>query len=246
LKPFAQATDIAGGEKYPTLSLIPVLVNIIRSTLSTNNSKNEGEIVQELKAALLMALDNRFSKLFTESSLALKAAAIHPLYGSLPWVSEEVKDAVWEGLLEEALLFHQPPQNPSVLRPIIPPEMVKISLQGLRAFFTQNEKKLAATATEKNMTAIDFALFWWKTVGSISYPHLTDLAKALLAIPATSVPSERVFSIAGWLFSQRRRNMTAENLEDFIFIHENALAPERLLELIHQYHNIQKQETSRK
>ena len=36
---------------------------------------------------------------------------------------------------------------------------------------------------------------WWRTYAS-KYPHLSLMARDFLAIPATSVPSEQVFSIA--------------------------------------------------
>ncbi len=43
-----------------------------------------------------------------------------------------------------------------------------------------------------------------------------------LAVPATSASSERVFSGAGFLFSERRRGMASESLASLVFIRENA------------------------
>ena len=42
-----------------------------------------------------------------------------------------------------------------------------------------------------------------------------------LAIPATSASAERVFSIAGWVFDQRRRSMDAERLSQLVEIHQH-------------------------
>jgi hypothetical protein len=42
-----------------------------------------------------------------------------------------------------------------------------------------------------------------------------------LAIPASSAPVERVFSGAGYVFSQRRHSLLAEGLECLVFVREN-------------------------
>ncbi len=42
-----------------------------------------------------------------------------------------------------------------------------------------------------------------------------------LAIPASSAPSERVFSGAGYIFSKRRQAMSPETLTSLVFCREN-------------------------
>ncbi len=42
-----------------------------------------------------------------------------------------------------------------------------------------------------------------------------------LAIPASSAPSERVFSGAGYIFSKRRQAMAPETLSSLVFCREN-------------------------
>lgn len=48
---------------------------------------------------------------------------------------------------------------------------------------------------------------WWRTYES-RFPNLSRMARDYLAIPATSVPSERCFSIAGSVLTKRRSSMT--------------------------------------
>ena len=50
------------------------------------------------------------------------------------------------------------------------------------------------------------------------FPHLSILARKYLAIPASSVPSERVFSLAGNLVSKKRARMSPSNVDMFIFL----------------------------
>ena len=54
-----------------------------------------------------------------------------------------------------------------------------------------------------------------------TYPTLYKTAKALLSIPATSVPSERVFSLAGFIVRKRRARLTSGNVNTLIFLNKN-------------------------
>ena len=63
-------------------------------------------------------------------------------------------------------------------------------------------------------------LAWWRDHEK-HLPKLARLAKKYLAIPATSVPSERVFSKAGQLVSARRANLNPKNVDMIIFLNKN-------------------------
>ena len=62
-------------------------------------------------------------------------------------------------------------------------------------------------------------LQWWKQQGH-AFPRLSILSRSLLCIPATSVPSERVFSKAGELVSARRANLSKKNVDMLIFLNK--------------------------
>jgi hypothetical protein len=55
------------------------------------------------------------------------------------------------------------------------------------------------------------ALDWWHQHQSI-YPNLFRMACDYLAIPATSIPSERLFSNAGQLITDRRNCLKANTI----------------------------------
>ena len=63
-------------------------------------------------------------------------------------------------------------------------------------------------------------LNWWKTRKN-EYPYLFKAVKALLCTPATSVPSERVFSEAGYISRARRSKILPVNLNKNLFIKKN-------------------------
>ncbi|XP_061721718.1 uncharacterized protein LOC133528367 [Cydia pomonella] len=54
-----------------------------------------------------------------------------------------------------------------------------------------------------------------------SYPWLYALVRALMSIPATSTPSERVFSVAGLVLSAKRCRLSPSNVDKIIFVHDN-------------------------
>ena len=63
-------------------------------------------------------------------------------------------------------------------------------------------------------------LTWWKD-NEKDYKIFSNLAKKYLCIPATSVPSERLFSKAGELVSIRRNRLKSKNVDMLLFLNKN-------------------------
>lgn len=70
-------------------------------------------------------------------------------------------------------------------------------------------------------------LLWWK-VQADRLPILSKLARRVLCIPATSAPSERVFSTAGLTVANARAALNSENAAALIFLHDSWPEVERL------------------
>jgi len=65
-------------------------------------------------------------------------------------------------------------------------------------------------------------LQWWAGAGNRSrFPAVATLAQQLLCIPATSVPSERLFSKAGDVIPKKRNSLDPLKAEKIIFLMEN-------------------------
>ena len=64
-------------------------------------------------------------------------------------------------------------------------------------------------------------LRWWRERES-EFPKLAKIAQIVLAIPATSVPSERLFSSAGELLSKKRLRMKPDLADKLLFLRENS------------------------
>ena len=62
---------------------------------------------------------------------------------------------------------------------------------------------------------------WWKNVGQYQFPYLFECAKKYLCQPATSVPSERVFSKAGYILNKKRASLGKPVANMLITLHHN-------------------------
>ena len=78
-------------------------------------------------------------------------------------------------------------------------------------------KELQFTRKEKEELNI---LKWWKD-NKNTYPSLFKAAKSMLHIPATSVPAERIFLLAGHIVRLRRSRLFPINVNQFIFLSKN-------------------------
>lgn len=53
------------------------------------------------------------------------------------------------------------------------------------------------------------------------FPHLRNLAQIILAVPATSTPSERIFSTTGLILNAKRTTLSPENVGKIQMVHGN-------------------------
>ncbi len=63
-------------------------------------------------------------------------------------------------------------------------------------------------------------LMWWKGHEAF-YPNIARLALKYLAIPASTAPAERVFSVAKNILVKKRWRLLPERLEKCIFLRHN-------------------------
>lgn len=63
---------------------------------------------------------------------------------------------------------------------------------------------------------------WWRENKQL-YPNLSSLARIYLSAPGTSVYSERVFSEAGNVYTDKRSRLSPDHAELLIFLHHNLL-----------------------
>ena len=63
-------------------------------------------------------------------------------------------------------------------------------------------------------------LQYWKK-NKLQYPLLAQLARKYLAPPCTTVPSERLFSTAGNIVTDKRTRLDIDKVEMLLFLNKN-------------------------
>jgi hypothetical protein len=87
-------------------------------------------------------------------------------------------------------------------------------------------------------------LIWWKNHAS-QFPMLSKFAKQFLCVPATSAPSERIFSATGNTLTKKRNRLKSSMTSVLVFLHNcwdhmEQYKGEELIELSKRVKNIRK------
>lgn len=80
------------------------------------------------------------------------------------------------------------------------------------------QRYLSSTRSKEEATLS--LLEWWKK-NEMIYPRLAVLAKKYLAVPASSVPSERVFSLSGTIVCKKRSRLCPDMVDTLVFLSSN-------------------------
>lgn len=70
--------------------------------------------------------------------------------------------------------------------------------------------------------SIDPLKWWWAKKKDGMFIQLIPIVRKFLCIPATSVPSEQLFSKAGELIREKRNAISPENVNMILFLNKNA------------------------
>jgi len=103
-------------------------------------------------------------------------------------------------------------------------EVAEESIESIVTKELENFKKDKGVHLFVNATDADKGfncpLQWWK-LNHGEYPNIWMLAKRILSVPATSAPSERVFSVASLIATKKRGSLKPDNVNMLVFLKEN-------------------------
>jgi len=236
LQPFCDAITQWSGQKYVTVSMVYLVIFGFLDLIRFNS--NDRESVVELKSRLTEEVNNRFIPDWFPKVLPLAASLLNPRYKSLPFLSSDDKAKVklYANVLYNMLLTRRHESSSSTTTA----GTMNVALAVAAASSATSDlirRVYSVSQTEqqrgfldeledfiRDSTSTDLSLCpleWWKA-NATRYPRIERLAAELFCIPATSCPSERVFSTAGNVVNKKRAQLSPEHAEMLVFLYENS------------------------
>ena len=239
LSPVADLTDFLSGEKHISISsVLPVLYNLTTKVLVKQD--NDTELTKTIKKKIIESLNARYTDSKVKELLEV-STFLDPQFKSdyTETESETVLIELVSKYVEEQELTNTLSSDTSNTQdfeeqPEPPPKKRKLLMFLQKTSSNESNQIPSSTTTsliEKEIEsylhcpklAIDSdtsVLEWWK-INSTNYPNLSRLAKKYLCIPATSCPSERLFSTSGNIVTPSRAMLKPEKVNMLMFLTKN-------------------------
>lgn len=226
LRPLEKMTRHFSGANYVTLSWVfPMVQNCL---LELADIKPHTKVAKDALAILKAALADRYLNMIGEA--AKMSMMLDPRFKSLSFPGIDDAEVYWNRLHE---LYKQEKEKDS--GPAAAPaasnsngffhRSLMPNVQPLRDEFVcyRGEKEIPVFIPHPTKEGVDIPndpLAWWEKKKD-DYPIMAKLARRYLAIPATSVPSESVFSTAGRIAHERRSHLHDGALNACLIINRN-------------------------
>ncbi|KAL4136315.1 hypothetical protein QTP88_007863 [Uroleucon formosanum] len=232
LRPFNSLTIELSAEQYPTISKVVPLLRGLQTSLNAKTPKTS--LGSFIKSNLMLQVNRRFEGIEKQSLTPYfsRATLLDPRCKKAAFaVEENASDAEKNIILEIARSLTN---NTLDAEREVPTEQIEEDSENLWNFL-QNRVNNVQGQTTSTSSAISLmrqylnmpyqnlncnVAEWWLSHKSVLHP-LSEIALKYTMIPATSVPSERIFSKTGQIMSARRNILLPDNLDTLIFLHKN-------------------------
>lgn len=241
LQPFHEITVEMSSEKAVTLSKVILIVRGLVSALKRIETCTTSCLAKKVVNLFLKSINSRFNDV-EDKEIFAKSSFLDPRFKRKTFVYDnscrKVKNQIQEEIVD---LIQRDRQDDRSLLVSETKTTGASSISKANAdikdliwqdFDKQVDKNIIASPNSIAITELQTyiedvpldrkqdPLQWWKT-REVLYPRLSQLAKKYLCSTATSVPSERIFSKAGQLISDRRSRLKGKNVEKILFLHCN-------------------------
>ncbi|KAG8228081.1 hypothetical protein J437_LFUL000081 [Ladona fulva] len=233
LKPFEEVTVELSSEKTVSVSKVIVIARGLMTALNRLKSSLQMDASLQLVEALLKAMSPRFNKV--EYNLVLsKASFLDPRFKRNAFSENDSWQTIKQRIINDAealIVTHDKEVGCDTAE-----DDSAIPVEESLIWHDFDRKASSSKVTPKSTVLVELRqyteeplisrkenpLVWWEARKKI-YPRLSKLAKKHLAVVATSVPSERVFSKAGQIISERRSRLKSSTVQKLVFLNSNKI-----------------------
>lgn len=215
MEPFEEVMDRCQAEKAVTSSCVIPCVRGLRHAVKNTTTTLNKEIISTLETSL----ESQLAK-FEDMECFQVAAALDPRF-KLDWCSSEAEQVIVKNVIAAKLGSACP--KVSTTSDICHQRRKRSKL------FSYMESQAAAVPIDsaphelpvylRSPCLEDDAnpLLFWK-INEHNFPNLAALARKYLAIPASSAPVERIFTVASEMFRPERRYLSDKTFEELLNI----------------------------
>lgn len=218
--------DVSAGDA--SAGLIMTTLSLLRRHLSAVDDKGAG--IRTMRSQMLASLNKRFAWT-SECKMLILATMLDPRWKAQKFYDDAVVARGRQWLAEEACAV--------TCSDVLPEQVTKKArvveekkTSSIWDLFDDEPAATSSTADNDVDQMIDRYLamplldrrqdpfIWWRQNGS-QFAPLARLARKYLSAPASSVPSEQLFSGAGKIYSPQRKTLKAEKGQMLLFLKYN-------------------------
>ncbi|KAK0140110.1 Zinc finger BED domain-containing protein 1 [Merluccius polli] len=230
LHPLTEFTDALSSEKYVSVSFVKPVLHLFSSSILKVND-DVSELTNTIRKKILTYLEEKYKDPETQELLDM-ASALDPRF-KLRYASEDRVEPIQARLVSEMAASEQGPSDGGTADRAEDTPSTSKKKKTLGSFFKVTERaspahpphQAVASELQSYLQCADLdseenPLDWWREHQRV-YPRLSKLAKKYLSIPATSAPSERVFSTGGNIVTCLRSSLKPESVDRLVFLAKN-------------------------
>jgi hypothetical protein len=238
LSPLAEFTNALSGETYTTVSGVLPMLSVLRDVCDERQDEDTTALTSTILENVRVYLETKYADERIQELLAI-AAFLDPRY-RMDFLSGDglmTDDYIKRQVIDRAAMCAVQVQQINVSETHnedtdIQPPTKKISLterlkqkrmEKRQAGRTDTPEEKARKEVENYLAEPSYdgdCLAWWK-VNKAKYLLLSSLVTKYLCIPATSTPSERLFSYAGQVITSKRNKLNPQRADTLIFLNCN-------------------------
>ncbi|XP_030224922.1 zinc finger BED domain-containing protein 1-like [Gadus morhua] len=238
LGPLQEFTDALSGEDYVSVSYLKPVLHLLR-TATLAETDEETDLTKEIKSRALHYIVGKYSDPVTQELLDI-TSFLDPRFKTT-YISEENVQFMKDRVKMEMEQVAQKEQRACVTTHPMPlsaeeepPSTSTKRKRSLGSFFKTKAIPASSTVQLEDTIKAELdnylitptvdgeqdPLAWWR-VHNVNFPWLSKLARKYLCIPATSAPSERLFSASGNIVTCQRASLKPAKVDMLVFLAKN-------------------------